>query len=113
VKTGFLIVIAGISLLAGACTDTFLVLKGGHAYFVGSNSNAKYNMLCTSGDLKDVLDSSHLSREIKDNLYKYSCSAERSGDKVRQLYASMTVEERKDIKNAFRKNGYEINHILC
>jgi hypothetical protein len=103
------IYIAVIAFGTGACTDTFLVYKRGHAYFVGSNSNSKYIMLCTSGDLKDVLDSSHLSREIKDNLYKYSCSAERSGEKIKQIFASMTVEERKDFKNAFRENGFSIN----
>ena len=102
-----------MAFVTGACTDTFLMGKGRTGYFFGTNNNAKYSMLCTSGDLEKVLLVSHLSQERKDTIYKYNCSAERSGAKVKQLYASMTVEERKDIKNAFRKNGYEINHILC
>jgi len=97
----------------GACTDTFMVYKDGYGYFVGSNSNAKYDMLCTSGDMEKVLATSHLSKETKDDLFKYSCSKERSGEKVKQIYASMTVDERKDIKRAFRTNGYEINYMAC
>ena len=112
-KTLSFISIVVMAFVTGACTDTFLLGKGRTGYFYGSKSNAIYGMLCTSGDLEKVLLDSHLSTEMKDTIYKYNCSAERSGEKVKQLYASMTVEERKDIKNAFRKNGYEINHILC
>ncbi len=112
-KTWSFISIAGVALLAGACTSTFLVGKDGHAYFLGSNSKAKYNMLCASGDLEKVLAATHLSEEMKDSLYRYNCSTERSGAKIKQIYASMTVEQRKDIKGAFRKNGYDINLGLC
>jgi len=110
-KTGFLITIASMALLTNACSPSsdFLVLKHGRGYYVGSNSNAKYEMLCASGDMDKVLTSSNLSKEMKDSLFKYSCSEERSGEKVKQLYASMTVEQRKDIKNAFRINGFAIN----
>jgi hypothetical protein len=100
-------------IVTGACTDTFLVYKDGYAYFLGSGSKAKYDMICTSGDLEKVLQSSHLNQETKDSIYKYNCSAERSADKVKQIYASMTIEERKDIKSAFRKNGYSINYMSC
>jgi hypothetical protein len=110
-KTGFFITIAGLALLTCACrtSSDFLVLKHGRGYYVGSDSNARYEMLCTSGEMEKVLASSNLSMEMKDTLYKYSCSEERSGEKVKQLYASMTVEQRRDIKNAFRKNGFDIN----
>jgi hypothetical protein len=63
--------------------------------------------------LKKYLLATHLSTEMKDILYQDSCSAERSGEKVKQLYASMTPEQRKDIKDAFRKCGYDINYISC
>jgi hypothetical protein len=110
-KSGFFITIAGMALLTSACSSSsdFLVFKQGRGYYLGSNSNAKYEMLCTSGEMDKVLAASNLSKEMKDSLYKYSCSEERSGEKVKQLYASMTVEQRKDIKNAFRINGYNIN----
>ena len=112
-RTWLFISIVVMAFLTGACTDTFLLGKGRTGYFYGCKSNAMFEMLCTSGDLEKVLLASHLSQEMKDTIYKYNCSAERSGAKVKQIYASMTVEERKDIKHAFRKNGYEINRILC
>lgn len=113
-KTWILISIVAMVLLTSACTSTFLVYKDGKGCFLGSGSNAKYNMLCASGDLEKVLAATHhLSDELKDSLYKYNCSAERSGDKVKQIFASMTVEERKDIRSAFRANGYDINKMAC
>ncbi len=109
-KTWFLIGIAGVALLTVACSDTFLVFKKGKGYFLGSNSPGKYELLCVSGDMEKVLADTTLSRELKDSLYKYNCSAERSGKKIKEVYASMTTEQRKDIRTAFVKNGYEINH---
>jgi hypothetical protein len=101
--------IAAMALVINACTDTFLVHKNGRGVFLGSNMKAKYDVLCESGDIEKVLALSTLSKEMKDALYRYSCSSERSGEKVKQIYASMTSDERKDIKRAFRKNGYTIN----
>ncbi len=116
-KTLIFICIAAImAVVTNACSSTFLVYKpgqDGRGCFLGSNSKAKYEMLCESGDLEKVLAATHLSGEMKETFYKYNCSTERSGEKVKEIYASMTVEQRKDIKNAFRQNGYEINHILC
>ena len=108
-KIWFFMMMAGMILISGACTDTFMVSKRGEIYSLGGNSKAKYNLLCESGDMEKVLLTSHLDKEIKDALYQYTCSESRSGEKVRQIYASMTPEQRKDIKNAFRKNGYTIN----
>ena len=112
-KTGLLIILAGMMLVLAACTDTFLVYKNGRGYFVGGDSKAKYDMLCASGDLDKILADTHLDAATKDSLNKYNCSEERSPEKVKQLYASFTVEQRKDIKSAFRKNGYEINKFAC
>jgi hypothetical protein len=108
-KIRFFISIAALALITSACTSTFLVSKNGRAYFLGSNVNTKYAMLCETGDLGKVLSDTHLSLEMKDTIFKYNCSAERSGEKVNQLYASMTFEQRKDMKSAFRKNGFTIN----
>jgi hypothetical protein len=112
-KTWFLMSFAAMVLLTSGCTSTFLVYKDGKGCFLGSGSNAKYNMLCASGDLEKVLAATQLSDELKDSLYKYNCSAERSGDKVKQIFASMTIEQRKDIRSAFRANGYDINRMAC
>ncbi len=109
-RTWLLISIAGMALILCACTDTFLVYKQGKGYFLGSDSTGKYALLCSSGDMEKVLADTQLSKEMKDSLYKYNCSTERSGKKITEIYASMTVEQRKDIRTAFKNNGYEINH---
>ncbi|MCK9419702.1 MAG: hypothetical protein M0R70_10015 [Nitrospirae bacterium] len=113
-KTWLLIGIAGMVLLTSACTPMIMVGKGERrGAFLGSSSKTMYEMLCASGDLKKVLTATHLSTEMKDSFYQYNCSAERSGDKLKQLYASMTPEQRKDIRTAFKANGYSINGGTC
>jgi len=112
-KIGFLLILVGVTLVLSACTSTFLVYKDGKGYFFGGDSKAKYDMLCTSGDMNKILADSHLDAAVKDSLYKYNCSEERSPEKVKQIFASFSVDQRKDIKSAFRKNGYEINKLAC
>jgi hypothetical protein len=113
-KTRLWIGITGIVLITGACTPLFMVGKGERrGGFLGSNSKAMYDMLCASGDLEKVLESTHLSKEMKDTFYRDNCSAERSSDKVKQLFASMTPEQRKDIRNAFKEKGYTVNGGSC
>ncbi len=113
-KNWFFIGIAAAVFITSACSSSsFLVYKDGKGCFVGSGSNEKFNLLCASGDLEKVLASSHLSSDLKNSFYKYNCSAERSSEKVKQIFASMTTAERKDIRSAFRANGYDINRMAC
>lgn len=106
------VVLAAVLLLA-ACSSTFVVSKDGKGYFLGSRSADLYRMLCESGDLKRVLADTRLSEELRGELYRYNCTAEKSGDKVRQIYAAMTSEQRKDLRTAFTRNGYDINYMPC
>jgi len=108
-----IVLMAFVAIACAPSAGTFLIYKDGYGVFVGSNSDAKYNMLCASGDMEKVLEISHLNQETKDALFKYNCSAERSGEKIKQIYAAMTPEQRKDIRRAFRTNGYEINYMAC
>jgi hypothetical protein len=50
---------------------------------------------------------------MKDQLYRYNCSSDRSPDRIRQIYSSLTREQRKDLRQAFRENGYDINAMPC
>lgn len=98
-----------MALILCACTSSFLVHKDGKGFFFGSSSQAVYEMLCASGDLEKVLRATHLGTEMKNDLSKYNCSDERSGEKVKQIYTSMTPEQKNDFRKAFRANGYMIN----
>lgn len=113
-KTWLLTGIVGMALVIGACTPMFMVSKGEkRGVYLGSNSKATYDVLCASGELKTVLEATHFSSEMKDVFYQYNCSAERSSDKVKQLFSSMTSEQKKDIKAAFKEKGYSINGGTC
>jgi acetyl/propionyl-CoA carboxylase alpha subunit len=60
--------------------------------------------------MEKILADTHLNKEMKDSLYASNCSAGRSREKIIEIYESMTAEQRKDIRTAFTKNGYEVNH---
>lgn len=108
-----LIVTFTFAILISSCSSTFLVSKDGKGYFLGSKSEAIYKMLCESGDMKKIISDTTFSQGLKDDLYRYNCSSERSGEKIKQLYASMVPEQRKDLRNAFKSNGYDINYLPC
>ncbi len=109
----FSIIILVISLFAG-CTSTFLVTKDGKSYFFGSEKEGLYKMLCESGDLTLILTDTQLPSRIKDELYKYNCvPAEQSREKISEIYASMTPEQRRELRFAFQKHGYDINYLVC
>lgn len=104
--------IAALGLVA-ACGSTFVVSKDGKGYYLGSGSTSAYTLLCETGDLKKVLTDTRLAQGMKDDLYGANCSGERSKEKVKRIYASLSPEQRKDLRLAFKKNGYEVNAMLC
>jgi hypothetical protein len=101
-----------VSLLA-ACSSTLLVSKEGKGYFLGSGSKGMEKMLCESGDLRKVLSDTQLPQPIKEDLYRYNCSPEKSREKIKQIYESMTEDQRRDLRLSFANNGYMINYLPC
>ena len=99
--------------IVSGCSDTFLVTKDGKSYFFGSNREGLYKMICESGDLNKILADTKLSQSIKDNLYKYNCTPSQSRDKVKEIYSSMTSEQRRELRLAFQLHGYDINLMAC
>lgn len=102
-----------LGMAAAACSSTFVAYKDGHGYYVGNGSDSAYKLFCESGDFTKILAGTHLAADMKDNLYRYNCGADRSNEKVRQIYASMTPEQRKDLRKSFKDNGYDINYLHC
>lgn len=102
-----------IGMVTGACSSTFVAYKDGQGYYVGNGSDSAYKLFCESGDFTKILAGTQLSTDVKDSLYRYNCGAERSSEKIKQIYASMTPEQRKDLRKSFRDNGYEINYLHC
>ena len=102
------------ALFTWGCTDTFVITKDGKSFFFGSKREGFQKMLCDSGDLKTILADTQLPPQMKNNLYKFNCAAaEQSIEKVTAIYASMTPEQRRDLRLTFQKHGYDINYIEC
>jgi hypothetical protein len=107
-------VLAVAAFIIAGCGSTFVASKDGKGYYLGSGSDAAYKMFCESGDLKKILSGTKkLPESLKEDLYRYNCGPERSNDKIKQAYASMTPEQRKDLRQAFKNNGYDINAMRC
>ncbi len=110
--------LAGFAVLLatalGACaSSTFVASKDGKGFYLGNSSDSAYRMFCESGDLQKILAGTQISAETKDELYQSNCGPERSKEKVKQIYASMTPAQRKELRLAFRNNGYDINYLPC
>ena len=102
------------SLALQACASTFVASKAGKGYYVGSSSNAAYRMFCESGDMQRILTATTtIGQDKKDDLYGSNCGPDRSNERVRKVFASMTTEQRRDLRQAFKKNGYDINAMRC
>lgn len=107
------LIVGFLILLVSGCSSTFLISKDGKGYFFGSKSDAIYRMLCDSGDLRKILkDATRIPETTKEEIYQSNC-VNRSGERVKEIYAAMTPEERKDLRNAFKLNGYDINYLPC
>lgn len=107
------VIVGFMILLITGCSSTFLISKDGKGYFFGSKSDAIYRMICDSGDLKKILrDVTLIPQSTRDLIYQSNC-IERSGEKVQEIYTSLTPEERKDLRRAFKLNGYDINYLPC
>jgi hypothetical protein len=110
-------VLFGVALLValgcGACSSTVLVSKDGKGYYLGNGTNAAYSFFCESGDLLKILEGAQLSQDLRDSLYRTNCGADRSREGVKQVFAAMKPEQRKELRKSFRRNGYDINYLPC
>jgi hypothetical protein len=103
----------GAVILTAGCASTFVASKDGKGYHLGNSSNAAYEMFCKSGDLKKILAETSFDQNLRDNLYESNCGVDKSSKKVKEIFASMTPAQRKELRQSFKKNGYEINIMRC
>lgn len=102
-----------VLLFAGCGPSTFLIDKAGNSAYFGRNNQFLNKKLCTTDELRLILADADLPREMESDFYRYSCSAERSYDKVISLYLVLTPVEKLQLKRAFEKHGYEVNRLHC
>lgn len=113
--TGKRLLLGAACCLLAACTaSTFVASKDGKGYYLGSDSQAAFQMFCESGDLAKILaQTGQIDQNMRDDLYRYNCGPDRSTAKVKQLFASMTKAQRKELRQSFKRNGYDINIMQC
>ncbi|MFN3740802.1 MAG: hypothetical protein ACK4TF_09070 [Thermodesulfovibrionales bacterium] len=108
-----IILILIMSVIISGCASTFLVYKDGKAQYFGSNRKEIQELLCKTGDLRRVFEYTETIDEFtKESLYKYTC-LELNGEQVKKVYLDLSPEQRKDLRLAFRKVGYDINYYPC
>ncbi len=112
-KKTFLVLLAMISLSVGCGPTTFLVGKDGYYTFLGRKNTTLAKDLCTSGELRTILDDALIPAIAKDGLFRHICTSEYSRDMVLSIYAFMTPEEKKELMRAFTRRGYEVNLVHC
>ncbi|MDA8084122.1 MAG: hypothetical protein M0024_10745 [Nitrospiraceae bacterium] len=100
-------------VFAGCGPTTFIISKGTRAYYLGRKSDSLYEMLCRSGDLEQILSETTMPDNLKKDLYRYTCTEERSKEKVVALYNFLSPEEKKNFQDAFRRHDYTINYVPC
>jgi hypothetical protein len=110
---GHIAAILCVVLLAGCRPATFLIDRQGSSSYFGRNSPYLQRLLCTKGDLMLILADADLPAGLASNFYRYTCSEEKSYEKVISLYLFLTPEEKKRLKKAFEKHGYAVNHLHC
>lgn len=109
-----MIIISSVTaLMATGCASTFVASKDGKGYHLGNSSDAAYEMFCQSGDMEKILSGTTFDEQLKKNLYQYNCGAERSNGKVKEIFSALSPAQRKELRLAFKKNGYDINIMRC
>jgi indole-3-glycerol phosphate synthase len=69
--------------------------------------------LCTTGELRTILDDASIPALARDGLFRHVCTAEYDRDVVLSIYAFMTPEEKKELMRSFARRGYEVNFVHC
>ena len=104
-----LLLMCAAMFLWGCSSSTFLVSKDCYTDYLGSTVEVFNKTLCASGDFKKILDSSNLPQDVKESLYQAQC-VDHSRETVVKISASLTPEQKRDLKFNFQVHGYYVNY---
>ncbi len=100
------------ALVVGGCSsNNFLVYKDAKHFYVTSNGPELRRVLCDSGDMDKINKDSKLPDALQKELKEGICGTNKVKDHLIATLDKMTKEQRSALKDAFRKNGYDINGI--
>jgi hypothetical protein len=99
-----------VSLIVGGCSSSkFLVYKDGRNFYVNSDCPERQRILCDSGDIDKIVKESTLPNSLQMKLKEGICPSSKVKKSLMDTLDGMTSEQQSALKNAFRRNGYEIN----
>lgn len=100
------------ALATGGCSSgNFMVYKSGVSFYVTSDSPRLNQILCDSGDMDSIVKGSELPPSLQKELKEGVCATDKSRERLLSTLDGMTEEQQTALKDAFRRNGYEINRI--
>jgi hypothetical protein len=103
-------VIVPMALVMGGCSyNNFLVYKDAKHFYVTSKGPELKRILCDSGDMDNINSDSKLPDAMQKELKDGICASKKVKERLMASLDGMTKEQRTALKEAFRKNGYEIN----
>lgn len=97
--------------LFGCSSNNFLVYKNAKHFYVTSNGPELKRVLCDSGDMDKIAHDSQLPDQMQKDLKDGICANTKVKERLMALLDGMNKEQRSSLKQAFRKNGYDINVI--
>jgi hypothetical protein len=109
IRATVLLVMCVALFLWGCSSSTFLVSKDCYTDYLGSTVEIFNKALCASGDFKKILDDTKLPQDVKESLYQAQC-LDHSQENVKKIYASLTPEQKRDLKFNFQVHGYYVNY---
>ena len=108
-----ILVIAAAAVLSGCGPTTFLVGKNGSYTFFGRLNTDLGRTLCSSGELRAILDEAQVPPIAKDGLYRHTCTAEYDREMVLSIYTFLMPGEKQELMRSFARHGYEVNLVHC
>jgi hypothetical protein len=99
-------------ILAGCSSSNFMVYKDGSNFYVTSNCTERKRILCDSGDIDIIVKDSGLPDSLQKALKDNTCATSKEKGILMVTLEGMTNVQITALKDAFRRNGYEINRTL-
>lgn len=109
--TAILSALVVVLTAAGCSPRKFVVYKDGTSFHVTDDSARRKRLLCDSGDIDRVLADSALPVPMRDELKVCLCGGGKGRQRLEGILKGMTEGQYAALKEAFRKNGYEINKV--
>jgi hypothetical protein len=110
-KLAWLSVLIAALAAAGCASRKFVVYKEGASFHVTGDTERRKKLLCDSGDIDRVLADSGLPAAMQAEFRDCICGPAGQRQRLAGILAGMTDGQYAALKEAFVKNGYEINKV--